>query len=261
MVYNKTMNTNDETILHLYHQGADTKEIMQKTGLSRSKVYQVIHNEKNNIIPEYKKRGRKKGEKRLLTSAQEQTLYQQLITTKPDEHFLSDTFAESVWTRKNIQALIGNTCDIQVSDHTVRNCLKRLQLLYKNPETQTKSDTLCIAAVNLNSENQVYNRIPKRIFSGYRDVYMIYAYDSRGTYYFCVYDENVFQEDIPVLSRIHDFLTRIGKKYQYIHCYVPQKLFNSNISKNWNEHNKRPHIQGKFEFFILNQEELTYEQL
>jgi len=257
MVYNKIMNTNDEKILHLYHQGVDTKEIMQETGLSRSKVYQVIHNEKNNITPEYKKRGRKEGEKRLLTSAQEQTLYQQLITTKPDEHFLSDTSAEKVWTRKNIQALIGNTFDMQVSDHTVKNYLHRFQLLYQNPEMQTKHDTLCIAAVNLNGENQVYKYIPEQIFSGCRDVYMIYAYDSRGTYYFCVYDENTSQEGIPVLSRIHDFLTRMGKQYQYIHCYIPKNLYNSNLYKNWNRHNKSPNIQGKFEFFKLNQEELT----
>ena len=53
LMYNLNMNTNDEKILHLYQQGIGVKEIIQKTGLSRSKVYQVIHNEKNKIVPKY----------------------------------------------------------------------------------------------------------------------------------------------------------------------------------------------------------------
>ena len=256
LMYNLNMNTNDEKILHLYQQGIGVKEIIQKTGLSRSKVYQVIHNEKNKIVPKYQKRGRKTGEKRLLTPEQEQKLYQQLITTKPDAYFLPNASNVQVWTRKNIQALIG-TYDIQVSDHSVSNYLKRFQLVYNKPEIKIERETLCLSVVNLNSNNQVYNRIQKQIFSGCNDVCMIYAYDSRGTYYFCVYVENTLRnnENNPILSRIYDFLNRTGKQYRCIHCYTPHEKYSSDFSDIWNK--KYYKIKGKLNFYKLSQENKT----
>lgn len=223
------MNSNDEKILRLHHQGAEVSEIMRETNLSRSKVYQVIHNDKAGINVSYSKRGRKLGEKRLLSSEQENKLYQQLTTTKPDAYTLSLSNSSKIWTRRMIQTLIG-MWDIMVSDHTVLNYLKRFDLLYPKHEPPDSIPlngetilTLCV--VTLKSKLTVPNLI-----------YLVYTYDKRGTYYFCCYSErDIRTRENLVLYIIHDFLGRVPdlKKYSDIVCLLPPERYLNTLRSSW----------------------------
>ena len=223
------MNNNDEKILRLHHQGAEVSEIMRETNLSRSKVYQVIHNEKAGIKVSYSKRGRKLGEKRLLLPEQENMLYKKLTTTKPDSFTLSLSHPSRLWTRRIIQALIG-TKDIMVSDHTVLNYLKRFGLLYPKHEPPGSiplngESVLTLCVVTLKSKTTVPYL-----------TYMVYTYDKRGTYYFCCYPEHDIQTNKNhILYIIHDFLGRVPdlKKYSDIVCLLPPDRYLNTLRSSW----------------------------
>lgn len=227
------MNNNDEKILRLHHQGAKVSEIMRETNLSRSKVYQVIHNEKTGIKVSYSKRGRKLGEKRLLSPEQEDALYQQLTTTKPDTYAFSSS--TKLWTRRLIQALIG-TWDIMASDHTVLNYLRRFDLLHSQPDTPGSITTngqsiLTISVIRFTAKGMARENKPY-------PTYMIYTYDKRGTYYFCCYPERYINtRKNHMLYIIHDFLCRVPdlQKYSDIVCFLPPEHYLNSLRSLWRE--------------------------
>ena len=221
---------NDEKILQLYYQGCDIPDIMQATHLSRSKVYQVIHNKKNGITVSYSKRGRKVGEKRLLSPEQEDKILQLLINTKPDNYTFPPSIFAGLWTRKNIRSLIGNE-DIIVSDHTVLNYLKRFNLLYPQckasfniPDNGGRVLTVCVTVLQ---EESTSAALP---------IYLVYTYDIRGTYYFCCYPEaGIDTTENYILYILNDFLQRRSHPEQYtnIVCLIPQKHYLNNFRKQW----------------------------
>lgn len=229
------MNNNDEKILNLHNQGVEVKDIIKGTGLSRSKVYQVIHNAENGIEVTYAKRGRKYGEKRLLTPEQEQIIYKQLLKTTPDEYSFTDS---KLWTRKNICSLIGEL-DVIVSDHTVLNYLKRFKLLYprhtpSDPLLQGKEEAICISVAKLKTENST--TFPQS--DNKEDVltYILYTYDKKGTYYFRCYSEDSLNNNKHlILYMVHDFISRITdlNPSASIVCLLPAELHDKNLRRTW----------------------------
>ena len=229
------MNNNDEKILNLHNQGVEVKDIIKETGLSRSKVYQVIHNAENGIEVTYAKSGRKYGEKRLLTPEQEQIIYKQLLKTTPDEYSFTDS---KLWTRKNIRSLIGEL-DVIVSDHTVLNYLKSFKLLYprytpSDPLLQVKEESINISIAKLKTENSA--AFPQ---SGNKEgilTYILYTYDKKGTYYFrCYSDDSLNTNKHLILYMVHDFISRIPnlKPSVSISCFLPKENHSPKLRNLW----------------------------
>ena len=194
------MNTKeqDKKIIKLHMEGKSDKDISEITQSSKSKIYNVIKANKSGTVINYKKHGRKKGEKRRIP----ESFYDYIITHKPDN---------GVWTVNTIKEKLYSY-DIVVSVNTIKNFLKRHELYKTFPKiskkvltTKKPKEILYVYSEYLNRSN-----IGERI--------LFYAYDSHKCYYFLTYKgsnevRNDFGEEVVNngTALLFDFIIRCLK--------------------------------------------------
>ena len=107
----------------LLNQGYNGNRVAKMLGVSSTFVYNT-----RDLYEEYgleglklKPRGRKKGEKRILTSEQEVQIQQTILNTTPEEH----GFDDCLWTRKNISRMILENHNVKLKLSTIGYYLQR----------------------------------------------------------------------------------------------------------------------------------------
>jgi transposase len=134
-----------KSIIRLLKNGLSPNKIVDTLDVSRSHVYATkkIFDEKGIEGIKPKKRGRRNGAKRILTSDQEKEI-QQIIVDKTPEQL---RFKECMWTRKNIRELIKQKYKIEMPLSTLGYYLERwgfsvqrpMKRAYKQEEIKVKN--------------------------------------------------------------------------------------------------------------------------
>lgn len=237
----------DEMIFKLHIEGKSVKDISETTNLSKSKIYNVIKAYKNNTVINYKKRGRKFGEKRRIP----ETLYDTIIRQKPNN---------GVWTVNSIKAKLYSD-DIVVSVNTIKNFLKRYEIYKTVPNTSK-----VISNTQKNSKETLYVSLEYHSYNNIDDTILCYAYDSHKIYYFLFYTPNddiraVFGNEAVNRKTVllFDFIKRcltVKKKENIIVCITSNCSIQTIKKDDWmilNKHYKKnismPKIEGKNESY------------
>jgi transposase len=123
-----------KTIIRLLRKGIAPNEVADTVGVSRSHVYATkkAYEEKGVAAIKPQQRGRKMGEKRLLTPAQEKEIREIIIDKTPEQMKLS--FA--LWTRKAIVDLAKRLYKVDLPLRTVTNYLDRWGFTCQRPTTK-----------------------------------------------------------------------------------------------------------------------------
>lgn len=117
--------------IKLREKGIANKEVAKIVGLSPQTVsmYYTRYKKVGLKVVKSGKRGRRVGEKKTLTTEQEKSLINKLITTNPEQ--LQFKFA--LWTREAVKELIKVECKIEMPISTVGHYLKKWQFTSKKP--------------------------------------------------------------------------------------------------------------------------------
>lgn len=120
-----------KTIVRMLKNGIKGKDIAKQLGVSEGHVSNVKKAYKLHGIEGIKSKpmGRKMGDKRILTSEQENKI-QQIIVDKTPEQL---KFKECMWTRKNIAALIKQLLGIEIKFSTLGYYLERWGFSVQRP--------------------------------------------------------------------------------------------------------------------------------
>ena len=120
--------------LKLRKKNKSVKEISEITGLSDQTVRDLFRNyDKGGIAAiKPKKRGRKAGEKRHLSPAQEQEILKQLVDHNPEQFKIKGC----LWTRDSVRELIKQKYGINMPIRTVGEYLRRWGLTVQRPAKQ-----------------------------------------------------------------------------------------------------------------------------
>ena len=120
--------------LKLRKKKKSVKEISEITGLSDQTVRDLFRNyDKGGIAAiKPKKRGRKAGEKRHLSPAQEQEILKQLVDHNPEQFKIKGC----LWTRDSVRELIKQKYGINMPIRTVGEYLRRWGLTVQRPAKQ-----------------------------------------------------------------------------------------------------------------------------
>ena len=123
--------------LKLRKKNKSVKEIAEITGLSNQTVRDLFKKYDKGGIAAIKprKRGRKPGEKRHLSPAQEQEILKQLLDHNPEQFKIKGC----LWTRYSVRALIKQKYGIDMPIRTVGEYLRRWGLTVQRPAKQAMS--------------------------------------------------------------------------------------------------------------------------
>ena len=118
-------------VIRLKEKGFSGKDIEGMTGVRENQVSKIwrSYEKKGASGIKLKKRGRKKGEKTLLTIEQEREIRRMIIDKTPDQMKLSFM----LWTRQAISELIMQLYGINLSLRCITNYLKRWGLTCQRP--------------------------------------------------------------------------------------------------------------------------------
>lgn len=118
-------------IIRLLKKGMTNSEIAEIFNVSERHVRSVKKNYENGGISAIKPkpRGRKKGEKRILTSKQEEEIQRIIVNKTPDQLKLK----ECMWCRKNIAELIKSLFNIEIKPSTLGYYLERWGFSVQRP--------------------------------------------------------------------------------------------------------------------------------
>jgi transposase len=176
------------TIIRMKQNGFTIKQIQTATGCSRQSVYKLwgkLYANKKAVEPgdiiKVKRRGIKPGERRSLTTGQENTVRRILVEKYPDQ--LKFDFA--LWTREGVQKLIKINFDIEMPLSTVGTYLRRWNFTPQKPVAYAyERDGLKVAEWLENT----YPAIKKRAKRAKADIYWgdettVKARDVRGRGY------------------------------------------------------------------------------
>lgn len=218
------INNQDTVIIELHNKGKSVKDIEKITTFSKSKIYNVIKAYKSGISIDYKKRGRKEGEKRKIP----ESFLNFIITQKPDNN---------AWTVNLIKSKLYMD-DIVVAVNTIKSYLKRHNLYKVIPSSYSKNKPKHFLWVSM--ENYVYSDKSQGIFCC--------AYDEHNKYYFLFYnkkdmtqqfykDENINYQT----AVLFDFIRRCSaeKRFENILVYSDNdKISQSVVAEKWTHLNK-----------------------
>ncbi len=120
-----------KNIVRLLKKGKSNSEIADTLGVSERHVRSVkkAYSEGGIEAIKPKKRGRRKGENRILNSEQEKEIQQIIVDNTPDQLKLK----ECMWTRKNIAALIKQKYGIEIKFSTLGYYLERWGFSVQRP--------------------------------------------------------------------------------------------------------------------------------
>ena len=118
-------------MISLIKKGKKQIEIAETVGISPQAVKRIssAYKKEGTACLREKKRGRKLGEKRLLTSAQEKEIYHILIDKSPDQMKLSFM----LWTRAAVCQLIREKYGITMTQRNMSEYLKRWGMTCQRP--------------------------------------------------------------------------------------------------------------------------------
>lgn len=216
---------------HMNHQ-----EIADIIGISKPAVDKIAcaYKKEGTECLKEKKRGRKSGEKRQLTSAQEKEIRNILIDRTPDQMKLGFM----LWTRAAVCQLVQEKCGIIITLRNMSEYMKRWGMTCQRPTKKAyfqdnvkwnifmhetypsivkqakKEDAVILWGDETGINNQAYHIkgfVPKGqaltvpSFSKTEKINMISAINNQGSYYFLCYEENMTQQ------RFIDFIRRLVK--------------------------------------------------
>ena len=123
-----------KTVIRMYKAKKKTEEIMEATGLCRNTVYEIrrTYNAEGLAGLKPKTRGRKLGEKRTLTPAQEKELISKLVDHCPEQYKIKGC----MWTRESVQEMIERLYGIKMPARTVGEYLHRWGFTVQRPAKQ-----------------------------------------------------------------------------------------------------------------------------
>lgn len=121
-------------VIRMWKSKKNVAEIIEATDFSQDTVYVTIRAYKkggmNALMP--KTRGRRIGEKRRLTAAQEQEIMKLLVDHNPEQYKIKGC----LWTRDSVRELIHQKYGIDMPIRTVGEYLKRWGLTVQRPAKQ-----------------------------------------------------------------------------------------------------------------------------
>lgn len=258
--------------IRLYKQKKKYQEIADVLNISYPAVYRIIASfKKNGCLVKEKTRGRKKGEKRVLSPSQEREIQRIIIDKYPDQMKLG--FA--LWTRAAIQELIkrlygidmplrsisryldrwGLTCQRPTKRACVQNDVKRKEFMeevyptidkrakkenatiYWGDETGINNQEYYIRGFSPIGVTPVLKIEPKR-----EHINMISAINNQGTCRFMCYEENMTQQ------RFIEFMKRLIKDNDKKVFFIVDnlKVHHGKIVQEWLNDNK-----GSIEIFYI----------
>lgn len=216
---------------HIKHQ-----EIADTICISKPAVDKIacVYKKEGTACLKEKKRGRKLGEKRQLTSAQEKEIYHILIDKSPDQMKLSFM----LWTRAAVCQLVQEKYGVTITQRNMSEYLKRWGMTCQRPTKKAyfqdnvklntfihetypdiakkakKEDAVIYWDDETGINNQVYHAagfapkgrtpaIPS--FLKVEKINMISAISNQGSCHFLCYEENMTQQ------RFIDFMERLVK--------------------------------------------------
>ena len=232
----ETRRTIKQQVVRLHKKGKTGVEIADIVNISIFAVSRIVAPYKKEGMGSLKEktRGRKHGEKRLLTQAQEREIQRIIIDKYPEQMKLS--FA--LWTRGAIRLLIKNKYGIDIPERSISNYLDRWGMTCQRPTKRAYSqdnvklktfmeETYPAIAAKAKKENaeiywgdktginnqEYYIRgfAPKGqtpvvpSFSKVEKINMISAINNKGTCRFMCYEESMTQQ------RFIEFMTRLVK--------------------------------------------------
>lgn len=120
-----------KNVIRLHKNGKTVQHIMEALDVSRSYVYGTIkkYNEEGIVSIKPQKRGRRTGDKRILTEAQENEIMSVIIDKTPEQLFLPGC----MWTRKNISQMIKRKFNIEIKASTLGYYLSRWGFSVQRP--------------------------------------------------------------------------------------------------------------------------------
>jgi transposase len=152
-------------IVVLKKKGYTEVQIRDITGMAQYRINQIWQMYKaDGKIPKPKKRGRKVGEKKLLSPEQEKGIKRIIIDKNPDQMKL----ACFLWTINTVRELIKQKYDIQLGKETVREYLESWGMSSQRPSKQAyKQDEKAVERF----KNEVYPEIKKRAKAENAEIY------------------------------------------------------------------------------------------
>ena len=123
-----------KTVIRMWKSKKKVAEIVEATDLSQDTVYVTIRAYKKGGMKALKPkiRGRRTGEKRHLTAAQEQEILKLLVDHNPEQYKIKGC----LWTRDSVRELIHQKYGIDMPIRTVGEYLKRWGLTVQRPAKQ-----------------------------------------------------------------------------------------------------------------------------
>jgi len=152
-------------IIVLKKKGYTEVQIKDLTGMAQYRISQIWHMYlKEKKIPKPKKRGRKVGEKRLLSREQEKEIKQLITDKNPDQL----RFAFYLWTLNTVRELIKQKYDISLGKETMREYLESWGMTSQRPAKQAyKQDEKSVDIF----KSEIYPEIKKRAKAENAEIY------------------------------------------------------------------------------------------
>lgn len=261
----ETRKTVKQQVIRLHQKGRKGREIAELLNLSEYAVSRIVRSYKKegmDCIKE-KTRGRKHGEKRSLTPAQEKEIQRIIIDKYPEQMKLSFC----LWTRAAIKQLIHDKYGIDIPLRSISNYLDRWGMTCQRPTKRAYSqddvklktfmnETYPAIAKKAKEEkaeiywgdetginNQEYyvrGFSPRGVtpavpsFSKVEKINMISAINNKGTCRFMCYEENMTQR------RFIDFMRRLVKDASHKVLFIVDNLrvHHGKIVQEWLEKHK-----------------------
>lgn len=250
--------------VHLHMAGKKHDEIVEALNISYDAVSRIVRAfRKNGSLPKEKTKGRKKGEKRILSAGQEKEIQRIIIDKYPDQMKLG--FA--LWTRAAVKQLIHELYGIDMPLRSVSNYLDRWGLTCQRPTKQSclQSDVQRRtfmekeypsiakrakkenAAIYWGDETGINNReyhvrgfSPKgvapvlKVNPKLEKINMVSAISGQGTCRFMCYEETMTQQ------RFIDFMKRLAKDARRKVFFLVDnlKVHHGKLVKAWLAENK-----------------------
>lgn len=223
-------------VISLIKKGKKQSEIAETVGISPQAVKRIssAFKKEGTACLKEKKRGRKLGEKRLLTPAQEKEIYNILVDKSPDQMRLGSM----LWTRAAVCQMVQEKYGITITLRNMSEYLKRWGMTCQRPSKKAyfqdnvklntfmhetypaivkkakKEDAVIYWGDETGTNNQAYHAkgfAPKGqtptvpSFSKMEKINMISAINNQGGCHFLCYEENMTQQ------RFIDFMGRLVK--------------------------------------------------
>ena len=174
------------------------KEISEITGLSDQTVHNLFrkYDEGGLSAIKPKKRGRRKGEKRTLTPAQEKEILSLIVDKNPDQLKLKGW----MWTRNSVKNLIKQKYGIDMPIRTVGEYLKRYPAIHAQAKAEKAEIYWGDETAVQNVANYVRGYAPKghtpvvKLQTKKMHINMISAINNQGKLHFLLYSDAINSE-------------------------------------------------------------------